>query len=624
MMVERNAEGRAVVVFANEALARMLGYKQEEMIGMLGRELFLPGDRVLLHERNRRRRKGEKLPSHSGVMALRKDGSLLPIELSMGAMNLKGKPATVVYIRDVTDRKAAEEALRQSETQFRAIFENAAMGVGIVDSQGRPLKINPAFEKMIGYTLEELRQTPFKKFMHPDDAFSDARLFAEMAEGKRDKYVMEKRYIRKDGQTFWGRLTLSAVRDADGRLSFAVGMIEDITGVKKAEEERLRHIKRIEALYAIAQAASQTLELEELLNLALDKTLEVMAADLGGIYLMDVLEKELALRASKGLPEDVVEQVSSIKLGTRKIQEIQKWAEGSLTLEDVFGGNVIRQVSKAIGEAQIKSYAVVPFFIRGQLYGLLAVGNRTRREFSTADIDLLKGIANQIGIGTHNAVLYEEVRALIRETLDAQERERERVCLDVHDGVAQTLVAAFQYLQSLEAIAPNEKDIKGLIAKATVQVKKAIQESREIINSLQPATLREVGLVATLRHEMKRLEQETGLKVEFKADDIRLPRDIETGLYRIIHEAVFNARKHSKTRRLRVRINSVNGLVKVEVKDWGKGFAQAHLDSSKRRGTGLFSIRKRTELMKGTCDIKSAPGQGTTVYVEVPFAPAKE
>jgi PAS domain S-box-containing protein len=682
-------------------------------------------------------------------MALRKDGSMLPIELSMGAMNLNGKPATVVYIRDITDRKAAEEALKQSEMQFRAIFENAAMGVGIVDSRGHPLRINTAFEKMVDYTAEELRKTPFKAFMHPDDAFSDAKLFAEMVEGKRNQYAVEKRYIRKDGQIVWGRVTLSAVRDAKGKLSFAVGMVEDITeskmtlkklqeseeyfralienamdaivvvrgdgsigygspsigrmlgyspeeivgpdgfrfahpddmpkvmdnfaevmkgpratvqtelriqhkngswhiveavannlldnqaiaGIvvnwrditerKKAEEERVRHTKRVEALHTIAQAASQTLELEELLNLALDKTLEVMEADLGGIYLMDVLEKELVLRASKGLPEDVVERVSSMRLGTRKIQEIQKWAEGSLRLEEVFGENVRGRVSKAIEKAQIKSYAVVPFFIRGQLYGLVAVGTRIRREFSTADIDLLKGMANQIGIGTHNSMLYEEVRALIRETLDAQEKERERVCLDVHDGVAQTLVAAFQYLQSLEVISPDEKDVRGLIAKATVQVKKAIQESREVINSLQPATLREVGLVPTLRHEMKRLEQETGLKVDFKADDIRLPKDIETGLYRIIHEAVFNARKHSNTKRLRVRINSVNGLVKVEVKDWGKGFAQAHLDSSKKRGTGLFSICKRAELMKGACDIQSAPGQGTTVYVEIPFTPAK-
>lgn len=92
------------------------------------------------------------------------------------------------------------------------------------------------------------------------------------------------------------------------------------------------------------------------------------------------------------------------------------------------------------------------------------------------------------------------------------------------------------------------------------------------INSLQPETLSDLGLVATLRQEFKRLGKETGLKVDFKAEDVRSPKDIETGLYRIIHEAVSNARKHYNTRYLRIKINSENDWLKVEVRDWGKGF----------------------------------------------------
>ncbi|MBM3157800.1 MAG: PAS domain S-box protein, partial [Chloroflexi bacterium] len=482
---------------------------------------------------------------------------------------------------------------------------------------------SPSIGRMLGYKLEEVVGPDAFRFAHPDDMPGVMNSFAEVTREPGAALKIELRIKHKDGS--WRVVEAVANNLLDNQ---AIGGIvvnwRDITERKKAEEERLKHTRRVEALHAIAEAASQTLELEELLNMALGKTLEVMEADLGGIYLMDMLEKELVLRASKGLPEKVIERISVMKLGTKKIQEIQKWAEGSLALEEIFAENVRGYLSKAIEETQIKSYAVVPFFIRGQLQGLIAVGTRNSREFGSADMDLLKAVGNQIGIGAHNAVLYEEVRALIRETLDAQERERERVCLEVHDGVAQTLVAAFQYLQSLEAISPDEKDVKVLIAKATVQVKKAIQESREVINSLQPATLKDLGLVTTLRQEMKRLEQETGLKVDFKADDLRLPGEVETGLYRIIHEAVFNARKHSNTKRLRVRINSVNGSVKVEVKDWGKGFSQSRLDSSKRRGTGLFSIRKRMELMKGACDIKSAPGQGTTVSVEIPFTAAKE
>ena len=119
---------------------------------------------------------------------------------------------------------------------------------------------------------------------------------------------------------------------------------------------------------------------------------------------------------------------------------------------------------------------------------------------------------------------------------------------------------------------------------------------------------------------MRNLGKETGLRIEFKSDDIRLPKDIETGLYRIIHEAVVNARKHAGCNHLRIRIHDVDGRLKVEVKDWGKGFDQASLDRARRRGTGLFSIHKRAEILKGTCDIHSKPGQGTTVNVEIPMS----
>ncbi len=180
MIVERAEGNKAVIAFVNDTLSGMLGYQREEMLGMPARDLFLPGDRIWLQDKNRRKRKGEALPSHYGVMALRKDGSMLPIEISMGAMRYQGKSATVVYVRDVTERKQAEEALRESEAQFRAIFDGAAIGVGLLDVNGQPFRINPALREMLGYTVEELRSMAFTDYMHPDDATVDLRLFREM------------------------------------------------------------------------------------------------------------------------------------------------------------------------------------------------------------------------------------------------------------------------------------------------------------------------------------------------------------------------------------------------------------------------------------------------------------
>ena len=214
----------------------------------------------------------------------------------------------------------------------------------------------------------------------------------------------------------------------------------------------------------------------------------------------------------------------------------------------------------------------------------------------------------------------EQVRDLIRDTLDGQEAERERLCLEVHDGVAQTLVSAFQYLQTLEANSLDGTRTRRLLLRASALVKQAIQESREVINSLQPATLRELGLVATLRQEIRHMEQENRWKINFKADAIRLPQDVETGLYRIIQEAITNARKHADAKHLRIRITSADDRVKVMVRDWGVGFNYNTPDTARKRGTGLLGMRKRAELLQGTCDILSTVGRGTVVSVEIPVS----
>lgn len=213
----------------------------------------------------------------------------------------------------------------------------------------------------------------------------------------------------------------------------------------------------------------------------------------------------------------------------------------------------------------------------------------------------------------------ERVRHLIKSTLDTQEAERERICLEVHDGVTQTLASAFQYLQTLESTVPEGTPGRQLVLRASALVRQAMQESREVINSLQPATLKDLGLVATLRQEMRQLEAESKWKVDFKADSIRLPQDMETGLYRIVSEAITNVRKHAGTDRLRVRLEKKGDHISVEIRDWGAGFdPKAWSIVYGRKSTGLLSMRKRAELLQGNCTIESSPGQGTAVIVEIP------
>ena len=139
-------------------------------------------------------------------------------------------------IHDITEPRQAEEALRESEARFRAVFENAAIGIALVDMRGHPVESNPALQKMLGYTKTELAQMAFSEFTHPDDVQASRDLFTELCEGKRDGYQLEKRYCRKDGQIVWGQLTESLVRNLKGEPQYAIGMVEDITARKRAAE----------------------------------------------------------------------------------------------------------------------------------------------------------------------------------------------------------------------------------------------------------------------------------------------------------------------------------------------------------------------------------------------------
>jgi PAS domain S-box-containing protein len=138
-------------------------------------------------------------------------------------------------ITDITERKRAGEALRESEAQFRAIFENAAIGVSLANLSGRLVKCNPALQRLLGYSEAELQGMTFAEITHPDDVNADLRLYHGLVAGEFKDYQIEKRYIHKRGKAVWVRLTVSLVRPPSGEPQFAIGMVEDITGRKQAE-----------------------------------------------------------------------------------------------------------------------------------------------------------------------------------------------------------------------------------------------------------------------------------------------------------------------------------------------------------------------------------------------------
>ncbi|GAB3972249.1 EAL domain-containing protein [Plantactinospora veratri] len=137
-------------------------------------------------------------------------------------------------------RDRVEQALRDSEARFRAVFVDAAIGIGIADLDGQIIDVNRAFAELLGYSVAELRKINVAALFHQDDAAGMWELYQELIEGKQDAVRVEKRYYRKDGSAVWTDLAVSLIRHDDGRPRFTVAMVEDITE-RHQLQQRLRY-----------------------------------------------------------------------------------------------------------------------------------------------------------------------------------------------------------------------------------------------------------------------------------------------------------------------------------------------------------------------------------------------
>ncbi len=154
----------------------------------------------------------------------------------------KGSVQSVLSVtRDVTERRRAEEALRQSEENFRSLFAEAPTGIAVTTLEGRIIQANPAYCGMLGYTEDELRQINFVDLTHPEDRARNLDLYRELITGKRPSFLMEKRYLRKDGSPLWVRISVSTRKDEAGKPAQLIAVTEDITELRQAAKELARH-----------------------------------------------------------------------------------------------------------------------------------------------------------------------------------------------------------------------------------------------------------------------------------------------------------------------------------------------------------------------------------------------
>ncbi|MGA7929143.1 MAG: PAS domain S-box protein, partial [Candidatus Sulfotelmatobacter sp.] len=235
-------DSEGTCLFSNLAAARILGY--DDPAELLGKNMH-----ALEHHT---RKDGtpypiEECPIYIGFQKnedvhrddevyWRKDGTSFPVEFWSHIVVREGKTlGAVITFIDITERKQAEGALRKSEERWRSVYENSAIGVALTDLNGRFLAVNRAYEKMLGYTEEELRKLTFLEITEEDYRDANRELVSELLGGKRQQFQIEKQYRRKDDTLRWVSNNVSLVPGTESMPRFIMALSEDITERKQAE-----------------------------------------------------------------------------------------------------------------------------------------------------------------------------------------------------------------------------------------------------------------------------------------------------------------------------------------------------------------------------------------------------
>jgi PAS domain S-box-containing protein len=258
--------------YVNEAACRALGYSRDELLQMTLYDID-PTFTESMWRESWRRLKTEKSRVFETVHRAR-DGRTYPVEIRTNYLEFGGRAYHCAFARDITERKRAEEALRESEERFRAAFEEGAVAMALTALDTTMLKVNSSFCRMLGFSESELVGRSFTEITHPDDRAGNLVGSRELACGEVSSFRMEKRYLRKDGVVVWADMNTAAVRDAQGRPLYCVTHIQDITDRKQAEEALHRLNEQLEL-----QVARRTEDLRRTVGRLRQLTLELSQAE---------------------------------------------------------------------------------------------------------------------------------------------------------------------------------------------------------------------------------------------------------------------------------------------------------------------------------------------------------
>ena len=540
--------------------------------------------------------------------------------------------AIAAQVGSVIARIEAEKALRESEERHRTLFETMTQGVLYWDAEGRVISANPAAERILGLTLEQIQGSapidPRWKMIHQDGSeMPEETLLAvvSLRPGEEIHNITIGFFNPELDSYRWVNVNAVPLFRPNESKPYRVHTIfEDITDRVQAEAEIKQRNQELAALNEIGQSIVSTLDLQETLTTITDHTTRLMGMAATSVTLLDEANHDLYFAAASGEGSDFV-------VGKRLVmgQGVTGWVieHGQPALiPDVSQDDRWDSGFDAEGGFTTHSILCVPLKSKGRVIGALEAINK-EYGFSQDDLHLLNALVAPVSTAIENARLFEQVRVgreqlqtLSRRLVEMQEAERAHVARELHDETGQALSSMLLNLGLMEQEADQPDIVIARINEMIVMVDDMLENLHRLAMNLRPATLDHLGLVPALEQYVETFNQQYNIKTQFEAVGLgkkRLLPEVETALYRIVQESLTNVVRHAQATQADVLVERRNDQVITIIEDNGTGFDPETAMQASR--LGLLGMRERAEMLNGKLVIESAPSSGTTVLVEVPY-----
>ena len=406
---------------------------------------------------------------------------------------------------------------------------------------------------------------------------------------------------------------------ADRRLFTSIGSQIGVA-IENAQlhQDVARQLRTEHRLNEVAEEITSELELHRILPKVLEIAEEMVGADGGVIALLDQERNLIGYPYLHNLPRELADVTVSKEEGLAG----EVMVTGRPTVIDDY--RTYPGAIAAFVEAGVTSVVAVPIVSGDQSFGTLGlVSLDEAKNFSDRDAAILTGIGRQTGIAIENAHLYENVHFYVRQITRGQEDERKRIARELHDDTAQALIGLSRRLDDLATSGEqlSESAVRRL-EEFQELIDGILQGVRHFSRDLRPPVLDDLGLLPAVEGLIADLGKE-GIEtaLEVSGPRRRLPSEVELVLFRIVQEALNNARRHSKASRVVVGVEFGESRIGITVDDNGQGFEvpDRMVDLVTSGKLGLIGMQERAQLVDGVLTLRSELGQGTAVTVDVPM-----